>query len=198
MTSTNRCMICEKMYEICHELRCGDLLWGCIYCLDCLNSGKVKDRLLDDMVTNKVIPCISFINTKLKFYRKSQHAIVDAKIIGSPRAPIAFIGDQLLLLLSYEEDFGVSRHVPLANILKHSPEFYNQIISCNNLLQGDSIVNYRSSEEYNSIEEYNDKEFPNVKNEIIIAYQDTPDWFKKAIENARLLAEITASFDFEK
>ena len=190
MTQSNRCMICDQVHEICHELRCGDLLWGIIYCLPCLESGKVRERLMNDMTSVKVVPCISFINTKLKFYGKTQNAIVDAIVIGSGRAPIAFIGDQLLLLLSYEEDFGVSRHVPLANILKHSPEFYQQIITCQNLLKGESIVNPGNANAH--------KEFSNIKDEVVISYQDTPKWFKLALENARLLGEITNSSDFEK
>jgi hypothetical protein len=198
MTESNRCMICYELHDICHELRCGDILWGIIYCLPCLESGKVRDKIMNQMTDGKFVPCISFINTELKFYRKTQNAVVDAKVMGSSRAPTAFIGDQLLLLLSYEEDFGVSRHVPLANILKHSPEFYDQIVACENLLKGESIVNPGNG--YTYIEDSYKCQFKHelVKNEIVISYQNTPDWFKLAVENARLLAEITASCDFEK
>jgi hypothetical protein len=189
-------MVCDQEQEICHELRCGDLRWGIIYCLPCLESGKVRAKIMNQMIDGKFVPCISFINTQLKFYRRTQNAVVDAEVLGSPRAAIAFIGDELSLLLSYEEDFGVSRHVTLANILKHSPEFYDQIVSCDNLLKGESIVNFG----YSSIEDVYKcqvKKEP-VKNEIIISYQDTPDWFKLAVENARLLAKVTASCDFVK
>jgi hypothetical protein len=191
-------MVCDQEQEICHELRCGDLRWGIIYCLPCLESGKVRAKIMNQMIDGKFVPCISFINTQLKFYRKTQNAVVDAKVLGSSRGSIAFIGDELSLLLSYEDDFGVSRHVTLANILKHSPEFYDQIVSCDNFLKGESIVNPANG--YSSIEDVYKCQVKNelVKNEIVISYQDTPDWFKLAVENAQLLAKVTASCYFNK
>jgi len=189
MTRPNECMVCFKLDKDCHEIRIGSHLWGCIYCLDCLQSGKVKSQFLKTMEDSDIFPCPFLLKSKLglKFFRHSIGAIEDAKIFNCDNIPMAFflVEKNLMFLLNFGRGFQVHRHVSVANIMKHSPGFYESIVNCQNFLDTQIVLN-------------NEEETRDFPGELTITYDELPVKFKNDIESCKKLAQDTESCDFLK
>lgn len=195
MTRPNECMVCFKLNKDCHEIRIGSHLWGCIYCLDCLQSGKVKSQFLKTMENDDIFPCPFLLKAKLnlKFFRHSIGVTEEAKVFNCDKIPMAFflVHDQvkeeksLMFLLNFGQGFQVHRHVSVANIMKHSPGFYESIVNCENFLDTEIVLN-------------NEDETRNLSGELTIGYDELPLKFKNAIESCRKLAQDTESCHFVK
>ena len=159
MTSLNYCMVCHKLYSArCNEININRLL-GCIYCDKCYESGCVKKGISRWIENEGSIPCRwlfaeGAVSRKFTFYRKSRgtlhegvcnvydedllirsHNVVDAASVIDE--------NQYYMKLSFKDnDDGpmYGREVTLANIMAHNKDFYNDLKSCKNLLNNQSIV----------------------------------------------------------
>ena len=165
-------MICNKIDRDCREIRCGSDIYGCIYCPSCLKSGNVKKAILEQC--NERVPVIFLLHSKipLQFFRKTQNKVVNAKIIGGFATLLIKENGVLFISLNFGDDFDVHRLVSLANIIKHSPGFYESLIHCENILQDIVLAPQIPEYPYNVV----------ATNDIIISYDELPCNFKQLIE----------------
>jgi hypothetical protein len=160
MTSPNVCMVCNREDIDCNEIGVSTL-YGCIYCPNCLQSGKLKQAILAKITETNIVPCLwmNYEDT-IPFFRYSQKAITIGKIamFNDYKLIIPF-EDDLCIPLSFGENYGFSRSVFVSNVIKHCDWFYNKLTNTSNVFGTDDRV--------------------------VISFQELPESFKILLENCQ-------------
>ena len=153
MKCHNKCMICDNIDYKCTEITL-KYLSGWIICSTCVENNNAKNEILTFLNRNNYVPLL-FLTKRLssddcgkvaiKFYRASQKSVINGWIkmfvsedmlvisekgINSFSIPVNFIAK--------DEQIGY-RLVSLENILFHNPNFYEEMITSDNLLGNSPI-----------------------------------------------------------
>ncbi len=160
MTCPTLCMVCNTIDKDCDEIGVSEL-YGCIYCPNCLQSGKVKKSILNKIKDTNTIPCLWMDYQKeIPFFRYSQKSITNAKVaIGFDYNLIMPYEEDLSMPLSFGENYAFHRSVLVSNIIKHCDWFYSELINCSNIF--------------------------GKEKRITISYQELPESFKIRLEECR-------------
>jgi len=154
---------------------------GWTYCPECLESGDVKNVVLDYLNTEKIIPIHWLVCHKkfvdndefstLKFYRKTINRVqLSDSLVNCGRSPIVLTNNELFLLIPFS-DGGNSfkRKVSLANLFAYNNVLYDELIACKNLFYNDSVI---------------------------ICYDELSNDIKKIVEESRYSSHNNSIFEF--